>query len=355
MAFGGFLHLCVQLPAFFDSGFRYQKILTFTHQGVLQVIKLTIPRSLGLAASQINLIVMTAIASTLISGSIAIFNFANNIISILVGALAIPFSTAVFPALSLKFFENEKNEFLEKFSSTFRQILFLIIPLSFLFFILRAQIVRIILGTGNFGWADTRLTAACLGLFSFGIFAQGLVLLVSKTFYAIQNTKIPAITSILAVALNIILCLVFVWLLRFPNIFQQTTVNLLRLEDLKNIEVIGLPLALSISSIFQFFLLLVYLYKKIGDFRQKEIWQSFIKIILAGFLMAFFVYTTLKIIAPFLNMQTFFGVFLQTVLAGTVGAAVYLLITFLLRSPELKIIKSSITRAIAKGGDEGKL
>ncbi len=338
---GGTLHLALQLPVFFDSGFRYQKILNFAHQGVLKAIKLTIPRSLGLAASQINLIVMTAIASTLISGSIAIFNLANNLISILMGLIAVPFSTAVFPALSLKFFENDKNEFLEKFSSTFRQILFLIIPLSFLFFILRAQIVRIILGTGHFGWTDTRLTAACLGLFSFGIFAQGLILLISKTFYAVQNTKIPALISVVVVILNIILCFSFIWLLKFPNIFQQTMVNFLKLGDLKNVEVVGLPLALSISGIFQFFLLLFFLYKKIGDFRLKEIWSSFEKIILASILMALFVYLTIQIVSFCVNIQTFLGIFLQTILAGTIGMVVYLLITLFLHSPELKIIKSS--------------
>lgn len=346
---GGFLHLLIQLPAFFHSGFRYQKILNFTHRGVLQVIKLTIPRSLGLGASQINLIVITAIASTLVSGSIAIFNFANNIISILMGLIAVPFSTAVFPALSLKFSENDKTDFSEKFSLTFRQIIFLIIPLSLLFFILRAQIVRIILGTGRFGWVDTRLTAACLGLFSLGIFAQGLVLLFSKTFYAVHNTKIPALISIIAVIFNIVLSFLFVGLLRFPNVFQETIVNFLKVGDIKGVEVIGLPLALSLAGIFQFFLLLFLLYKKLGGLGLKEIWQSCLKIILAGLLMAFFTYGTLQIISPLVDTQTFFGIFLQTISAGLVGMVIYLLATFIFRSPELNIIKSSILERFSRG------
>ena len=345
---GGVLHLAIQLPVFFSSGFRHRKILTLAHGGVAKVIKLTIPRSLGLAASQINVIVMTAIASTLVSGSIAIFNLANNLIYIPVGLIAVPFSTAAFPILSLKFFENSKKEFLEKFSSTFSQILFLMIPFSFLFFILRAQIVRIVLGVGHFGWLDTRLTAACLGLFSIGIFAQGLILLISKTFYAVQNTKIPALISIASVILNVILSVSFVWLLKFPNIFQQITQSFLKLGDLKNIEVIGLPLAISVSGIFQFILLLLFLYREIGDFRLKELWASLSKIILASIVMVAVVYLAMQAVSLKLNTQTFLGVFLEALFAGATGVIVYLLLTFFLGSPEIKIIKSSISEQFAR-------
>ena len=125
-------------------------------------------------------------------------------------------------------------------------------------------------------------------------------------------------------------------------------VNFLKLADLKNVEVIGLPLALSISGIFQFFLLLFFLYKKIGDFRLKEIWNSFKKIILASMLMALFAYLTIQTVPSFLNIQTFLGIFLQTILAGTIGIVVYLLIALFLRSPELKIIKSSFLERFRK-------
>ena len=81
------------------SGFRYKKIVNFAHQGVVRVIKLMIPRSLGLAASQVNIIVVTAIASTLVSGSIAVFSLANNIAFLLLGLIALPFSKGLFSFL----------------------------------------------------------------------------------------------------------------------------------------------------------------------------------------------------------------------------------------------------------------
>jgi len=215
-------------------------------------------------------------------------------------------------------------------------------------FILRAQLVRLILGTGQFGWLETRLTAASLGLFSFALFASSLIPLIARAFFSFQDTKTPVIIAIFSMALNIILCFLFVWQLSFPNIFQNFMINFFKLQGIKNISVIGLPLALSISGIFQISLLLTFLYRKIGDFKQKEICQSLIKILISGTLMIPFIYLILKIAAIFVNMQTFLGVFLQTISAGLAGAFIYVATTTLLKSPELKAIKSSILSQFTK-------
>lgn len=135
-------------------------------------------------------------------------------------------------------------------------------------FLFRDLLVKAILQVGKFGLVDVRLTAACLGMFFLGIFAQGLVLLIAKAFYALQDTKTPAVVSVIGMIINIILCFSFVWLLSFPSSFQQFLVNLLNLSALKNIEIIGLPLALSLSAIFQFFVLFALFWRKIHSYRQ---------------------------------------------------------------------------------------
>jgi len=262
VVFGGILYVLIQLPALFKVGFRLQKIFDFQDRGFKEVVKLTIPRSIGLAATQINLIVITVIASTLVSGSIAIFNLAENLSRPLFTFIAVSFSTAAFPSLSLAFSKGNKEKFSQVFSLTFYKILFLIIPLSFLFFLFRNLIVKIILQVGKFDVADTNLTAACLGMFCLGIFAQSLTLLIAKAFYATQNTKIPALASVAGMVVNIIFCLLFIKLLSFPNYFQQFLVNFLNLSNVKNVEVIGLPLAISLSSIIQFLILLILFQRK---------------------------------------------------------------------------------------------
>jgi len=333
---GAAIHLIIQLPVFFHAGFKYKPVFNFFHQGVVKVIKLMLPRSLGLAASQINLIVITAIASTLAAGSIAIFTLANNIIAILIGIVAIPLTSAVFPALSLSFFDEDKTVFLKQFSLAFRHIVFLVIPLSFLFFTLKTQIISLLFESAKFGTADVQLTAACLGLFSFGIFAQGLVLLASKTFFATHNTKTPAIISAVVVCLNIALSLFFVSILRSPNFFQENISSLFNLENSKGLEIVGLPMALSISAIFQLFLLLLFLKKIIGSFETKEIFNSFVKTVFASIVMALFV--RLSMVYPGFNHSNFYGLFWQTFFSVIVGLLVFVGITYFMKMTELKTL-----------------
>jgi putative peptidoglycan lipid II flippase len=335
VVFGAFLHLLIQIPILLKLGFKPQRIFNFSEPGFLKAIKLTIPRAIGLAAGQINLIVITAIGSTLASGSIAVFSLANNLQKLPITLIAVSFSTAAFPFLTLYFSQQDKEKLIKEFSSVFKQILFLIVPISILIFILRAQIVRVILGTGKFGWVDTQLTAACLGIFSFAIFAYGLVLLVSKTFYAFHNTKIPALVTLLTVGLNIILSYFFIWFLSFESGFQRFLISFLDLRGIEQNSVIGLPLALAVSGVFQLSLLLILLYRKIGDFKTKEIFESFIKILASATLLGLACYFVRQITANFVDMQTFAGIFIQGFLAGLAGIGVYLIASLIFKQKEL--------------------
>lgn len=260
---GGFLHFLIQIPILIKVGFKLKKILSFSEPNFLQTLKLTIPRSIGLAASQINLIVVTAIASGLAAGSVAAFNLADTFSRPFVTLIGVSFSTAAFPALSLAFSQKNQEKFKKIYFSSFNKIILFILPSSLVLFLLRDLVVGIILKVGKFGLVDTRLTAACLGMFCVGIFAQSLVLLIAKAFYSVQNTIIPAISSVLGMVINAIFCLLFVNLLSFPNSFQQLLINFLNLSNLKEIQVIGLPLAISLSAIFQFLILFTLFWLKI--------------------------------------------------------------------------------------------
>ena len=259
---GGFLHLLIQIPVLFKIGFKIEKIIDFKQPGPREVVKLTIPRSIGLAATQINLIVITAIASTLASGSIAVFNLAESLSRPLFTFIAVSYSTAAFPVLGLAFSKKDNEKFNKTFFLTFERILFFILPLSFFLFIFRDLIVKIVFQVGKFGLFDANLTSACLGMFSLGIFAQGLTNLLAKTFYAFHDTKTPAFASIFGMIINVIFCFSFVKLLSFPNLFQQFFIGFLNLQKTNSIEVIALPLSVSLSAIFQFLLLFILFHKK---------------------------------------------------------------------------------------------
>ncbi|MEK7503565.1 MAG: murein biosynthesis integral membrane protein MurJ [Patescibacteria group bacterium] len=341
---GAFLHWIVQIPVAQASGFKYRPIFNFKYPGLIKIFKLMLPRTIGTAAYNLNLMVITAIASTLTTGSIAIFNFANNIQYLPIGIVGASFAVASFPFLSRAWVNGQKQEFLDHFSLTLRQMAFAIIPVSLFLFLLRAQIIRLVLGTGEFTWQDTRLTAASLGLFCLGIFAASCIPFLARVFYSFQNTKIPVVISFFSMALNVILGFLFVWLLGFTNPFQQFIAGILKLTDIKDIGVVGLALAMSLSGLFQCFLLLFFLRKTLGHIRLKEIGKSFFKIVFATILMSSAVYLTLKFSAGFVKMETFLGLLVQTTVAGVVGALVYFLVARFLKSPEIKIIRLSIFR-----------
>jgi len=336
---GAFLHLLIQLPSVIYSGWSWAPVLGIFHKRIRKIIKLMVPRTIGLAGYQINFLVITAIASTLASGSIAVFNLSNNLQYVPIGIFGIAFATAVFPNLVKAVTWKRKKSFSKDFSSTFSQILFLVVPLSALFFILRAQIVRIILGTGQFGWLDTRLTAAALGIFSLSIFAQSLIPLVSRAFYAFQNTRTPVLVSLISIVLNICFSFFFVGLLVNWTSFSLLLSSVLKLKGIKEIAVLGLPLAFSLANIINFLLLLKLFSQKINWWQPKQILKSFLKIILATLFMGIVSYSFLYILDLFLDTRTFIGIFLQGALAAFGGIMVYCLVMFLLKSPEILIIK----------------
>lgn len=266
---GAFSHWAIQIPSAKAAGFRYSFLPNFKYPGLLKIFKFMAWRTVGASVHHINLVFITAVASTLALGSITVFNFASNIAQFAVGIIGISFATAAFPTLSRAFVNGTKEEFLSHFSSTFKYILFWAVPASVVIFLLRNQIINTILGAGRFGAQDVQLTSAALGLFSIGIFAFALSPLLARAFFSMQDVKTPTITALIYMGLTITASLFFVWLLTphhqwwGANAFQQFLAETLNLQSIENIQVVGLPLAVSISGIIYFSLLLLFLRKKL--------------------------------------------------------------------------------------------
>lgn len=348
---GAFLHLAIQIPSAFTCGFRYYFKINFDHPALVSIIRLMVPRSFAIGAQQINLVVITAIASTLGEGSIAVFNFANNLYYIPIGLFGISFALASFPYLSRLWVEQKKSKFLEKFYETAKQIVFLVTPLAVMIFLLRAQLVRIILGSigpGRFGWQDTRLTAACLGVFSVSIVASAIVPFICRAYFSLKDTKTPTVIAVGSVVLNIFLSFLLTKILSGSNLFSDAVASFFDLEDIKDISVVGLALAFSLSMITQFILLTIFFSKKISGFKFKEIFSSVEKVVIGCVFLAGAVLAMLYLMANFVNMHTFLGVFIQAFVSAGAGGGVYLLVNYFLKTPELKIIKTAVLEQFIK-------
>lgn len=356
---GACLHFLIQIPPFLKSGFSLKPSFSWKIFGLKKIFTLMIPRTIGSTASVFNLIFITAVASTLSAGAISIFNFSNNIQSFPSSLIGVSFATAIFPFLSRVFADNNKEKFAKNFSAVFCHILFLIIPISVLVFLLRAQAIRLILGTyfsgsGLFGWNETRLTAASLGIFSISLFAAAIIPFLAKVFFSRHNTSTPVKIAIASIFSNMVFCLFFTRVLSFSNFFQKTAVSLLKLKGIPDISVLGLPLAYSISVILQFFLLNFYLKKAIGKFSYKEIFSCLKRVLASTFLMAISVYLCLNAYSLVFSTNTVLSVFFQAFFAGIAGIGAYFLFSSVFRVREAETIvlflKKTINQLKTKNG-----
>lgn len=320
---GAAMHLVIQLPEVYKHGYRYQFVLKWS-KDLKRILALMVPRTMGLAASQLNLVIITIIASTLASGSIAIFNLANNLASLPISLFAVSLAVAVFPTFTEAASQENHQLFAHNFSISLRQILYLLIPISAFIVILRAQIVRVILGTGSFTWEDTYYTAQVLGFFALSIFAQGLIPLLARSFYAFEDTKTPTAVSIFCVVLNIVLS----WILAEP------------------FGIIGLALGFSISSITNMLILYAILHWRIPHLNEQKILSSLGKIALGTVVSGAFVYASLDFLAGIVNMRTFWGIFTQGVASGLLGLLVYVILSILLKMEEVSIIRRMLKKTL---------
>lgn len=329
VALGAFLHLLVQMPAVRNLGFEYRPSLIdhLRSKDVRHVATLMIPRTLGIAVSQANLFIITIFASTLRPGSLAVFNFAQNLQSVPLGVFGVSFAIAVFPALAGFYSNKSDKEFVSAFSETFRQILFFVIPLSVFMLILRAQIVRVTLGAGRFDWEDTTMTFDCLKIFVLSLFAQGVIPLLTRSFYAMHNTKTPFFIAIASEAVNI------------------TAVLLL----IGRYGILGLVIAFSLSNIFQMLALLFALRSEFDNLDDKRILSSAMKIAAASFAAGIFVQMTKYLVAGMVDMDTFIGVFAQLSVSAAIGLAAFLATCHAFRLEEYLRFKKSFTKRIFRG------
>lgn len=328
---GALLHMLVQMPAVSLLGFKYRPIFHWRDSNLLRLIKMMIPRTMSLAVSQVNLVVITIIASGLTAGSLAIFNLANNLEAFPIGIFGISFAIAAFPTLSR--LAGDVKALVKNFSNTLRQILFFIIPSTVLLITLRAQIIRVILGSGKFDWEDTLLTIDTLGFFALSLFAQATIPLLVRVFYARHNSRTPFLIALFSVATNIVLSIVLA----------------------PKLGVAGLALAFSISSIFNFVLLWFFLHSSLGDLDDLRIIVSVFKFSVAAIVAGYIVQIMKLVTWLFVDMDRFWGVFVQGAVSGIVGLLGYFFICFLLNSEELANFWESVKRKLPKVGPKDKV
>src|SRR5581483_3404993 len=331
---GAFLHFFIQIPFVRGQGMLPHFIGRLDWKKVKQVIFLSLPRTIALSADSFSLLCVTAFAGLMLSGSIAIFNFALNLQSVPLAIIGTSYTFAAFPTLAKLYSRGEKSQFVEQVVTAARHIIFLSIPITALFIVLRAQIVRSILGAGHFSWDDTRLVAAALSMFTISLFAQGLTLLFVRGYYAAGNTKKPLIINLLT-TLGDIFFPFLLWqaFVHFP-MFQYFIESLFKVSDVAGTEVLMLPLGYSIGVLLN---VLIFFIAFERDFKNvaAHLWRTFRQSFSAAILMGFVAYISLNVFDKVFDLSTTIVIFLQGLCSGVIGILFGLLILKLINNQEI--------------------
>lgn len=322
---GGFIQLIFQIPFLKSRGFLFAFRKKLRHPAAKKIALLMAPQLFGVAIYNLNILVSTQYASHLPEGTVSYLYNSERLTEFPLGLIAVSIATALLPSLSLQVSKGEIEKFRESYSFSLRLMLFTIIPALTGLIALRVPICNLLYQRGEFNYGATLCTSESLLGYAVGLWAVGGVRITAPTFYAIQDTKTPVVIAFFSFIVNAL----FGYTLGFTFGFKH----------------MGLTLASSISSIFNFSLLFFSLSRRIGGVKMKETFIYILKIALASLVMGVAAWK----ISTFCDWSRSgvsplkIGVFLSS----TVGAIlIYLLLIKLLKVEEIGFLLSMLKRKV---------
>lgn len=335
---GSVLHILVQIPAVIRERLMPRIRIAFDWTEIWELTLVSIPRTATLALNQAALLVLVGFASLMPEGSITVFNLASNLQLAPLSIIGVSYSVAAFPTLATLFSNGNRQAFLDHMLSAVRHVLFWSFPAITLVIVLRAHIVRSLLGSGAFDWSATRLTAAALALFIISLVAHSLMLLFVRGYYASGKTARPLGINIASSVLIVLLGFGFMKLFLVNDVFRFFIEALFRVEDVPGSIVLMLPLAYSIGMILNALAFWFFFRKDFGGHVPgvvyTTLWQSFSASVIAGFVA----YLILRVFGPIVGLETVGRVFGQGLLAGISGIFAGAGVLYLLGNVEIREI-----------------
>lgn len=301
----------LQVAGLRGLGFSFKPSLGFRRPGVRKVIRLMIPRGLDQAAGQLNYVIEKIVGTYLGFGALTAFYFADNLKNVPMALLGSAVATAAFPRMAATAARGERQNLIEAYVTTARFILFLAIPAAIIAVLLRGYIVRLLFG---FGHAET---ANALGWLSFAIVFGSLYVLVSRVYYAMQDSRTPLMVSLSSIVLNIPL-----------SAFLASRFG-----------VSGLAAAASFVVGYQTLSLLVILRQRQGNFGERTIIRGLGPMLVSATIMASTLYIFVSRLLPLYATDT--GIFVvgpKFAVLMMVAALAYFVPSYLMQLQEAKVL-----------------
>ena len=317
---GGALQLAFQIPFLWRRGMRFHFRLSFSHPAVRKVVLLMVPGIFGVGISQINFALSRTIASFLEEGSVSSLYFASRIQELSLGLFSIALSIALLPTFSDLAAHQDIPGMKKTLVFSLKLVFLVTFPAMVGLLILNQPIIQVLFERGVFDAQSTAMSASCLFFFAFSLpFISG-VKIFAPAFYSLKDTKTPVVVAFFVMLSYISLALILMHPLRVG----------------------GVALALSLSSVLNFFLLFVLLERKIGRIERKEILVSSIKSAFSSVGMGVVVWFFIRHFAfDRLVFIKQLGVLLSAV---SLGIAIYVILHLLFNHEDLRDLRDIFSR-----------
>lgn len=320
------LHLVVQLPGLRSVRAKLSILPSLAVEGVRDVMRLMLPRILGLGVVQVNFLVNSALTSDMIEGSYSALTIAFTIMFFALGIIGQSVGSAIFPTLSALYAEDKMDAFKERLASAMRSVLFLSFPATVAFIIMGEPIVSI-LEFGEWTSEQTQATAWALAFYATGIAGFALLEILSRAFYALSDTWTPVVIGIGAMVSNIILSFIFIQFIGDSGSFIRGPFA-------------GLALANALTTLVEALILWWLMRRRIGDIRDGYIWAGSWRAIVAALVMG-------GILWLFRTQIPLEGIILAIMGAG-LGAVVFFGISIVLGLEEAKAVPMMLIRRLRR-------
>lgn len=224
---GGLVQAFSQLPALRRKGYRFPRTPAehpwFKDPYLKRMLWLMVPGTLGLAATQINILINSVLATSAGPGAVSWLNYAFRMIQFPIGIFGVSFAAATLPLFSKHWVGGQWQSASNSLNASLRSVLAINLPASAGLAFLSGPIIQMIFEYGRFSATDTQATATAIIAYSVGLSAYSAVKVIVPVFYAMGTTTIPVVSSVASVLTNLILNLIFIRVWGFAGLALGTS------------------------------------------------------------------------------------------------------------------------------------
>ncbi len=323
---GSILHLCIQIPDLFRLPSRhYTPTLGLNNPSVREVVLLMGPRLISVAALQINMIVTSIIASGLPTGSLSAIRYAFPIMTMPLVVIGSGIGFATLPTFSAQFARGQMDDMRSSLTASLRGVLFLSIPATIGLILLREPLIAFLFQHGNFSSESTQMVSWALLWYTAGLVAHCVLEILVRAFFALHDTKTPALVSAGAMGLNIIFSIAF------PIWFQE----------MGWMPLGGLALAITLETAIETTVMFFLLRKRIQVIHARSLLKGTGAALFATLFMA-------AALLGWTRIAAFHSSALITLGGVLIGGVVYVLILVALRIPEVGSVVRMVKRRFSR-------